>query len=166
MPDDGASAGAAGGDARSPAAVSRSRSRRSARSGARGQLLQLRCTPAERERWRAKATEAGVSVSALLRDALDGAKARRRRRSLADPALVRELARVGNNLNQLARWANRDKGGVEAVAVLARLVEIERELAALRGAAERTGAADVPGGRDDTIEVDTDPVAPRAVEPC
>ena len=165
VPDDGASAGAAGGDARSPAAVSRSRSRRSARSGARGQLLQLRCTPAERERWRAKATEAGVSVSALLRDALDGAKARRRRRSLADPALVRELARVGNNLNQLARWANRDKGGVEAVAVLARLVEIERELVALRGAAERAGNADAQGAEDAMPEADAVPVAPPGAEP-
>ena len=98
-------------------------------------------------------------MSALLRDALDGAKARRRRRSTADPALVRELARVGNNLNQLARWANRDKGGVEAVAVLARLVEIERELVALRGAAERTGSEDAP-------EVDIDPVAPSEAAPC
>ena len=167
LPGDGAPGDAASGDApRSSAAVSRSRSRRSVRSGtgsgtraseARDQLLQLRCTPAERERWRTKAGEAGVSVSALLRDALDGAKARRRRRSTADPALVRELARIGNNLNQLARWANRDKGGVEAVAVLARLVEIERELVALRGAAERTGGA----------EADADPVASStAAEPC
>ena len=107
-----------------------------------------------------------MSVSALLRGALDGAKARRRRRSVADPALVRELARVGNNLNQLARWANRDKGGVEAVAVLARLVEIERELVALRGAAERTGdAADVPGGEDDAPTA-AEPVVPPAPAPC
>ena len=105
-------------------------------------------------------------MSALLRDALDGAKARRRRRSVADPALVRELARVGNNLNQLARWANRDKGGVEAVAVLARLVEIERELVALRGAAERTGGADVPGGGDDAYGADAEPVVAAPTAPC
>ena len=106
-----------------------------------------------------------MSVSALLRDALNGAKARRRRRSVADPALVRELARVGNNLNQLARWANRDKGGVEALAVLARLVEIERELVALRGAAERAGNADAQGAEDAMPEADAVPVAPPGAEP-
>ena len=78
-----------------------------------------------------------MSVSALLREALEGASVRRRRRTPTDPALLRELAKVGNNLNQLARWANRNKDGVPAVAVTARLVEIERELTALRVAAER-----------------------------
>lgn len=124
---------------RSAPAVSRTRSRKGRGEGgeARDQLLQLRCTEAERTRWRAKAEAVGMSVSALLREALEGAPGRRRRRTPTDPALLRELAKVGNNLNQLARWANRDKGGVPAVAVTARLVEIERELAALRIAAER-----------------------------
>lgn len=49
---------------------------------------------------------------------------------------MRELARVGNNLNQLARWANREKGAAEAVAVVARLIELDRELTRLRRAHE------------------------------
>ena len=59
---------------------------------------------------------------------------RRRKRAEVDPTLLRELARIGNNLNQLARWANRDKKAVEARAVIARLIEIDRELMAIREA--------------------------------
>ena len=41
---------------------------------------------------------------------------------------TRELARIGSNLNQIARWANTHKGNAEAVEVLAHLVVIERAL--------------------------------------
>ena len=41
---------------------------------------------------------------------------------------IRELARIGSNLNQIARWANTHKGNVEAVEVIAHLVAIERAL--------------------------------------
>ena len=76
----------------------------------------------------------------MLRAALNEARPRRRRRAVADPALLRELGRIGNNLNQLARWANREKGGVLAVAVLARLVEIDRELRLVRESAALAAA--------------------------
>ncbi len=39
-----------------------------------------------------------------------------------------EVARIGNNLNQIARWANTHKGTVE---VIGHLIAIERSLAAL-----------------------------------
>ena len=39
---------------------------------------------------------------------------------------TRELARIGSNLNQIARWANAHKGNAEAVEVIAHLVAIER----------------------------------------
>ena len=44
---------------------------------------------------------------------------------------TRELARIGNNLNQIARWANTHKRAVEAVEVIGHLIAIERALAAL-----------------------------------
>lgn len=72
---------------------------------------------------------------------------RRRRRSAVDPALLRELARIGNNLNQLARWANRDKNAVEARAVIARLIEIDREIAAIRKAHGPASEATQEGNR-------------------
>jgi hypothetical protein len=54
---------------------------------------------------------------------------------------VRELARIGNNLNQLARAANR-RSPVETVSLLVRLIEIDRELAVLRATHEEPRDAD------------------------
>ncbi len=45
-----------------------------------------------------------------------------------DPALLRELARIGNNLNQIGRWCNTHKDEADAVQVLRALVAIERLL--------------------------------------
>ncbi len=42
-----------------------------------------------------------------------------------------QVARIGNNLNQIARWANTHASEAEAVEVIAHLVVIERALAAL-----------------------------------
>ena len=39
---------------------------------------------------------------------------------------TRELARLGNNLNQIARWANTHKEAIEAVEVIGHLIAIER----------------------------------------
>ena len=44
---------------------------------------------------------------------------------------TREVARIGNNVNQIARWANTHTGAVEAVEVIGHLIAIERSLAAL-----------------------------------
>ena len=44
---------------------------------------------------------------------------------------TQQVARIGNNLNQLARWANTHKGAIEAVEVIGRLVGIERALTVL-----------------------------------
>ncbi|PYE84199.1 mobilization protein MobC [Phyllobacterium leguminum] len=83
-----------------------------------------------------------MSLSALVRHAVEGTRPMKRNRVEVDPALVRQLAQIGNNLNQLARWANRDKRAVEALAVIARLVEIEREIVALRHSIEKVPDAD------------------------
>ena len=44
---------------------------------------------------------------------------------------TRVLARIGSNLNQIARWANIHKTDAEALEVVAHLVAIERALEAL-----------------------------------
>ena len=43
---------------------------------------------------------------------------------------TRQIARIGNNLNQIARWANTQKTAAEAVSVVAHLVSFERSLLA------------------------------------
>ena len=84
----------------------------------------------EHATWQDRAAAAGVSPSALLRQAMA------RTRTWTPPALaiererIREIARIGNNLNQLARWANTHKTEAEAV-VIANLVSFERSLLAV-----------------------------------
>ena len=99
--------------------------------------IKVRASGAERRRWQELAAARGVSLSELIRSRLDGTRLRSRREPPpVAPDLLRELARIGNNLNQLARAANR-REPVTATALLARLIEIDRELAALRAAHQR-----------------------------
>ena len=84
----------------------------------------------------------GVSLSELMRSSLDGMRLRKRRElPTVAPELLRELARIGNNLNQLAHAANR-RQPLESAALLIRLIEIDRELAAIRAAHERPADVD------------------------
>ena len=93
--------------------------------------INVRLSAAERDAWRAKAAAVGVPLSDLLRQAM----ARTRTWTAANAAIERErtrqVARVGNNLNQLARWANTHASDAEAVEVAARLVSVERSLLVL-----------------------------------
>ena len=90
--------------------------------------VHVRVSPAELAAWRAKAATVGVPLSDLLRQAMA------RTRTWTAPALAverertRQIARIGNNLNQLARWANTHASEVEAVAVIANVVAFERTL--------------------------------------
>ena len=94
-------------------------------------MIAARVTRAEHAAWKEKAAAAGVSPSALLRQAMA------RTRAWTAPALAvehersRQIARIGNNLNQLARWANTHASAVEAVTVIANLVAFERSLCAV-----------------------------------
>ena len=105
--------------------------------------IKLRASAAERARWQALAASRGVSLSELIRASLGGLRLRTRREPpLVAPELLRELARIGNNLNQLARAANRQEP-VTATALLARLIAIERELRAIRAAQRGERAPDL-----------------------
>ena len=94
-------------------------------------MVAARVTPAEHAAWQEKAAAAGVSPSALLREAMA------RTRTWTAPALaveserIRQIARIGNNPNQLVRWANTHKTAAEAVSVIAHLVSFERSLVAV-----------------------------------
>ena len=66
--------------------------------------IELRVSAEEKIHWQAIAASRGVSLSELIRATLSGQRLRVRRSApRVDPDLVRELARIGNNLNQLAR---------------------------------------------------------------
>jgi hypothetical protein len=100
------------------------------------------------ERLRERADSTGRSLSDVLRSHLTLAEARplglprpRRREpkrlgavSGADPLLLRELAGLGNNMNQLARSVNTCLIGgapIERVQILSVLLSIERQLSVI-----------------------------------
>jgi hypothetical protein len=76
----------------------------------------LRLDPATLAKWRKGACDEGLTLSDWLRAKVDAdqqthiapARSRRERdpRHLADPALMRQLAALGSNLNQIARAVN------------------------------------------------------------
>ena len=102
-------------------------------------LVAVRLTPGESADWRAKAKAAGVPLSALIRRAMARTRTWTARAAEVERERTRQVSRIGNNLNQIARWANTHKGAVEAVEVIAHLIAIRRELASLK-LAERPDA--------------------------
>ncbi len=89
----------------------------------------VRASAPEFAAWKAKAAAASVPLSDLLRQAI----ARTRTWTAAEVERTRQVARIGNNLNQIARWANTHADKADAVEVIAHLAAIEREIARLAG---------------------------------
>lgn len=113
----------------------------------RAATVRLRLKPAEQADWQAQAEAEGITLSDLIRKRMGSAKPtgiepkrQRRMGRKADPALLAALGRVGNNLNQVAKWANTYKTDAEARQVLAVLVSIERILLSY---------CPMPGGHDE-----------------
>ena len=90
--------------------------------------VHARVSPAELADWRAKAAVVGVPLSDLLRQAMARTRTWTAAAADAERERIRQIARIGSNLNQLARWANANASAVEAVEVIANLVAFEREL--------------------------------------
>lgn len=70
--------------------------------------IKVRVTEEERKQWQDRAEAAGMTLSDLIRDSLANPPKRRRKPQVvvADPALLRQLAALGNNFNQVARVIN------------------------------------------------------------
>ena len=91
-------------------------------------LVKVRATEAERQQWREKAEAAGLSLSDLVRPSLGKVRTWTAQDREATDARTRDLAKLGNNLNQIARWANTYKTAADAIQVMAHLRAIEQEL--------------------------------------
>lgn len=87
---------------------------------------------------KAKITENanGLKVAVWLRElALENKLKSKKAAPKSDPELIRELARIGNNINQIARLANENKksgSDFNALVVLQQLQEIEGQLESLK----------------------------------
>lgn len=86
----------------------------------------------------------GKQLAAWMRQTCLGEKpARSGRLPTLAPALLRQLAGMGNNLNQIARRINTHEWtGIDRVLVVAALMAIEKELAQLRLTARQNGGLD------------------------
>lgn len=102
----------------------------------RDRWINIKVTEQERESWKAFAESQGFTVADLLRQLVatatkEPAKLHGKQRRIsrkADPELIRELAKVGNNLNQISRWANTYKSEADAVEIVQALLTIQRAL--------------------------------------
>lgn len=102
----------------------------------RSVLFRIRLTPAEFENFQTLALSRDVSMSELARLMMLDVKPQteRRRRFVfhpVDPSLLRQVAAIGNNLNQLLGWANTRSETVPPAAIIARLIAVERALSDL-----------------------------------
>jgi hypothetical protein len=100
----------------------------------RSAWLKLRVSPSEKATIVAKAEIQGQTVTDFLRQrALDY----RLRVSPLEKERIRLIARIGNNLNQLARWCNTYKSQAEVLEVLVALAGLERTINAIPCEQER-----------------------------
>jgi len=95
-------------------------------------FIKLRVSEKERDRWNAKAKNAGLTLADYFRKLADEEPTNitpvglnsRRKFTPADPELVRQIARIGNNLNQIAKAVNQG----HSTDLLEQLITIERML--------------------------------------
>ena len=93
--------------------------------------MKVRASEAERAEWHAKTRFAGLTLSDLVRRAVGRTRTWTVAHAEVERERTQQVARVGNNLNQIARWANTHREAVEAVEVIGHLIAIRRALAAL-----------------------------------
>ena len=87
--------------------------------------VMVRVLPEERDILRTNAALHGMNMSDYIRQTCLGV---RLRRTPEEKRLLRELARIGANINQLTRWANTYKRGVDTVEIVTALVSLERQI--------------------------------------
>lgn len=74
------------------------------RRGSKRDRIEVRSTPSEKARWQKQADRHQLSLSEFVRIKVNGGKVRISKS--ADPALLDELRRQGNNLNQMMHAIN------------------------------------------------------------
>ena len=93
--------------------------------------IRVRVSPGERRVIRERARECGKRASTFMREVALGSVPRARPRRVEQQA-IHQLARLGNNLNQISRVANASGRIEEAVRLREVLAEIEAAVRRLR----------------------------------
>ena len=93
--------------------------------------IKIRCTDEEYQALQQRCTK--LRLAEWMRETCLGSSAKRAPPApTVAPELLRQLAGMGNNLNQIARVVNANSGTVDRAAIMGALVSIERQLAAIR----------------------------------
>lgn len=109
-------------------------------SGTRTEWVKFRATPEEKKAIEEKASAQGQTLADFLRQrALDY----RLRQTPQEKERMLLLARIGVNLNQIARWANTHKKSAEAVDVITMLAGLEKAVRADTPPPLQTGSSHV-----------------------
>jgi hypothetical protein len=116
-------------DVVSPAQPARRTSRQ-----ARARRIEMRLSAEEYAALEAKAQDAGLSMSALLRDHVGKVRIRDRE---TERRRIGLLNRINANLNMIAKWVNTHKGAADTVSVMAHIVALEAEITRLLEAQDR-----------------------------
>ena len=97
----------------------------------RNNPVSIRLTDEEKLDWELKTHSAGLKISELVRQTMSKVRVTNiKDRSIAIER-TRQIAKIGNNVNQIARWANTYKSTAETVEIVTHLVAIEKALLAL-----------------------------------
>lgn len=96
----------------------------------RDRTIKIRVTENELDELRTKMT--GTELASWMRDSCLGVRKKRNTPPPADPSLLRALASIGNNVNQIARQCNSNLSPSDAVSVLVELRLISENLKDLR----------------------------------
>ncbi len=97
----------------------------------RTNTISIRLTDEEKLDWELKAHAAGLTISQLAREAMGRVKVTNIKDRGIQMERTRQIAKIGNNLNQIARWANTYTNTAEAVEIVTYLIAIEQALLAL-----------------------------------
>ena len=97
-------------------------------SGSRSVWVKVRATAAERAEWHRRREAPGCRSPIWCGRPIGRVRTWTVAHAELERERTRELARIGSNLNQIARWANTYKEDAEVVEVVAHLVAIERAL--------------------------------------
>ncbi len=102
----------------------------------RTNTISIRLTDEEKLDWELKAHAAGLTISQLAREAMGRVKVTNIKDRSIQMERTRQIAKIGNNLNQIARWANTYTNTAEAVEIVTYLIAIEQALLALTSTKE------------------------------
>ena len=94
--------------------------------------IKVRVTPEEKLEWEAKAHAAGLPMSELIRQSLQKVRVWNVKDRSMERSRTAQIARIGNNLNQLARWANTYKSALDTIQIITYLKEIKDQLKQLK----------------------------------